>query len=274
MAMVATRQPRAERKAEPKPIRVQERDRLVLEALAKMLFLTTTQIAALGFEGSRWAAHKRLRKLLDAGLVRVWVRSLNEENVYSLDRLGATLVETEAPIPRTLDGNLGHLLSINRMRIAIALALPAIGGALVRWRSDWELRADLKTRVIPDALFEIRWDDAGLQRLALEVDHRSRSTRGFLKKLLGYTAANGSSRLVLFLGHDPNWIERYRRTLAHTRLAPRVWFTTFELIDTQGLSGPIFQPADSEDRYSLRDLSRLPYGKEGQASDFLDMARG
>jgi len=41
---------------------------------------------------------------------------------------------------------------------AIALTLPAIGGALIRSRSDWELWAEPKTRVIPDALFEIRWD--------------------------------------------------------------------------------------------------------------------
>jgi hypothetical protein len=49
-------------------VRLVERDRWLLEALAKMRFLTTRQLARLAFGGSRWAANKRLRKLFDAGL--------------------------------------------------------------------------------------------------------------------------------------------------------------------------------------------------------------
>jgi Replication-relaxation len=262
--MAGVRQPRTERRPEPRPIRFQERDRFLLGALGKMRFLTTTQIAALGFQGSRWAAHKRMRKLLDQGLVRGWLRSLNDENVYSLDRAGAKVLRADYPIPRALDGHLNHLLSINQVRIACSLALPRIGGELVRWRSDWKLRTGVKTRVIPDALFEVRWADAGLQHFALEVDHRSRSTRGFVRKLLGYTRNSVTSPMILFVGHDTNWIARYRDVLARTRIVQHVLFTTFQLLETQSLATPIFSKADSEDRYSLRDLSALPYGKEGQ----------
>ena len=70
-------------------IRLQDRDAWLLGALGRMRFLTTSQLAQLGFGGSRWAANKRLRRLLDAGLVRVWVRDLAKENIYSLDRAGA-----------------------------------------------------------------------------------------------------------------------------------------------------------------------------------------
>lgn len=68
--------------------RLTERDAWLLEALATMRFLTTTQLARLFFAGSRSAANKRLRRLFDAGLVRVWVRSLSQDNVYSLTRAG------------------------------------------------------------------------------------------------------------------------------------------------------------------------------------------
>ncbi len=272
--MAGIRQPRAERRQEPQPIRVQERDRFILEALAKMRFLTTSQIAALGFKGSQWAALKRLRKLLDAGFIRVWMTSLNEENIYAVSRQALNLLDSNAAIPRTLDGNLDHLLAINRVRIAFALDLARLDGELVRWRSDWELRTELRSRVIPDALFDVRWADGSLTTFALEVDHHSRSTRGFLKKLLGYMASGTLNHVVLFVGHDPQWVERYRQALARTRLAPQVWFTTFALLESEGLAAGIFTTAGNNERYSLRDLASLPYGKEGRSLDSLDIVEG
>jgi Replication-relaxation len=272
--MADVRQPRATRKPEPQPVRIQERDRFILEALAKMRFLTTTRIASLAFAKSRWAANKRLRKLLDAGMVRVWVRSLNHENVYSLDRAGAKLLKIAVPIPRGLDGNLDHLLSINRARIALAMGLSLVGGELANWRSDWELRAELKTRAIPDALFTVRWATGEAQSFALEVDHRTRSTRGFLKKLLRYAASRTLDCPVLFVGHEARWVDRYRSALAHNRLGPRVWFTNFELLESQGIAGRIFSAVAADDRYSLPELARFPYGKEGRRADCLDTSGG
>ena len=76
-------------------LRRTERDVWILEALAKMQFLTTQQIARLLFTRSRSATCRRLRKLFDAGLVRVWVRSLNLDNVYTLTPGGRKLLETE-----------------------------------------------------------------------------------------------------------------------------------------------------------------------------------
>jgi Replication-relaxation len=272
--MAAMRQPRATRRLEPRPIRIQERDCFILGALAKMRFLTTTQIASLAFTESRWAAYKRLRKLLDAALVRVWLRSLNHENVYSLAHASVKLVETKAPAPRRLDGNLDHLLAINSVRIVLATGLPSIEAELAKWRSDWELRAELKTRAIPDALFTVRWAGGDAQSFALEVDRRTRSTRGFFQKVLRYTASRTLDCPVLFVGHEARWVDRYRSALAHNRLGPRVWFTNFELLESEGIAGRIFSPADADDRYSLPELARLPYGKEEQGADYLDTAGG
>ncbi len=70
-----------------------ERDLWVIEALGKMQFLTTRQIARLLFNGSRSAANKRLRKLFGAGLIRPWLRSLNMDNVYGLTPQGRQLLQ-------------------------------------------------------------------------------------------------------------------------------------------------------------------------------------
>ncbi len=261
------------------------RDAWLLEALGKMRFLETRQLARLAFGGSRWAANKRLRKLLDGGLVRVWVRDLARDNVYSLTRAGAGHLaersdgEMAWTIPRGLEGNLDHLLAINEVRISLALGLAEAGGEITHWRSDWELRALSRGRIVPDALFALGWaGDGHSQTFALEVDNATRSPRRFLAKLLKYVALRVRGRalygvedfLLLVVGRDERWVERYRHALAHLRLGLSVWFATLPLLGREGALAPIWITADGEERYSLRRLAALPYGKEGRAAEILD----
>ncbi len=229
-----------------------------------MRFLTTRQLARLAFGGSRWAANKRLRKLLDAGLVRVWVRDLARENVYSLTRAGASRLDVRdetlgAPaIPRGLDGNLDHLLAINQVRIALALGLPPAEGELSWWRSDWEFSRHGPQGLVPDSLFAIRWTGEGEQVFALEVENRSNSRRAFVKKILRYAAWRRGSLsgpadfLILVVVCDPQWMERYRLALSYTHQDPRIWFTTREALEKKGVKGRIWKTAACEENSSLR----------------------
>src|SRR5438034_1151656 len=83
------------------------------------------------------------RRLLDAGLLRVWIRDLAQDNVYSLAPRGARLLrddrgdtaEESWVTPRGLDGNLDHLLAINQVRIELALSVPSVKGEIAWWRS-------------------------------------------------------------------------------------------------------------------------------------------
>jgi hypothetical protein len=262
-----------------------ERDVWLLEALSKMRFLTTGQIAGLGFGGSRWAANKRLRKLLDAGLVRVWVRHLAEENVYSVDRMGARQLgdlqdDEKAPrVPRGLDGNLDHLLAINEFRIALTLGLERAAGEIAWWRSDWELRGSVRACIVPDAFFTIRW--AREERsYVLEADNNTRSVRQFLKKLLGYASlletGEGAYRVsdlqVLVVTRDAAWLERYRRALRILPMRSQVWFTTLAEAKEERAVGRIWKRTDEGREYSLQELSSLPYGKEGGRALTADVA--
>src|SRR5689334_4959614 len=114
----------------------------LLEGLGKMRFLTTTQLARLYFNGSRWSPNKRLRKLLDARYDKTCVRNLSEENIYSITRNGINAIENEnmtlpfeTKIPSSLDGNLEHLLTINEVRTSLTLTLPEANGEITWWRS-------------------------------------------------------------------------------------------------------------------------------------------
>ena len=267
-------------------VRVTERDLELFQALCKMRFLTTKQTARLFFNGSSWAANKRLRKLFNARLVKVWVRSLSQDNIYSITQRGLSALDAEdldlspkTTYPRGLDRNLDHLLAINQVRIALALGLPRIGAEINWWRSDWELRTPGKKRIVPDALFVIQWTEQAKDVFALELDNNTRSVRGFIKKILGYSSLITSGKglyginvfMVLVVGQDPKWTERYRLTLSQTRMNVRVWFTTMDAIEREGMAGAIWKSENSEKRHSLRDAVSFPYRKEagtGRSSVF------
>src|SRR5262245_48229818 len=154
-------------------LRLVERDLWILEGIAQMRFLRTSQLSKLYFDGVRWYANKRLRNLLDAGLVKVWVRNLAEENIYSITRCGLDVIEArdgllpKTKIPYGLDENLDHLLAINEVRTSLALTLPEADAEIVWWRSDWDLRAHGRERIIPDSLFVIKWHGLKEQAYAL-----------------------------------------------------------------------------------------------------------
>ena len=259
--------------------RLTSRDAWIIESVAKLRFATTFQLARLHFGGSRWAANKRLRKLLDAGLVRAWVRSLAEENVYSLDRGGARLLNEPAgdqssrAIPRGLDGNLDHLLAINQVRIALAVGLPEADGELAWWRSDWDLRAQRRGPVVPDALFRVRWEGARESDFALELDNKTRAPRAFLRKILRYRAALAPpgglyglrDPLLLVVGRDDRWLARYQEGVAHARVGTGIWFAALGEVENNGALAPLWRPATGDARVSLRELSSLLYRREGLA---------
>lgn len=240
----------------------------------KMRFLTTSQIGQLYFEGSRWSANKRMRKLFDSKLVKVWMRSLSEENVYSVSRRGIEAVEehclkVEAKAPLSLEGNLAHLLAINDVRVSFALNLSKAAGEIMWWHSDWDLRAHGTARIIPDALFRVNWDGLHEKTYALELDNNTKSPMNFRKKIFGYAALGEGERniygeticAVLVVGRDPKWIYRYESDLKDCNVQSNIAFTTLTLIKEQRATSSIWTSCRGE-TYSLRELSFFPYGND------------
>src|SRR5262245_5005301 len=251
-------------------LRLTERDLWILEASAKMRFATTSQLAALFFEGSRWSANKRLRKLLDSGLLNVWVRSLTEENIYSITKRGLAAIEDEnftlsyeTKTLRGLDENLNHLLAINDIRTSLVMTLPKAGGEIAWWRSDWELRSHGRERIIPDGLFLIEWQGLKEQPYALEVDNNTRSSRNFMKKILTYASLQFRGKglygvtdpIILVAGSDPKWLERYRVSIKQLGRNHQIWFAAIEEIKREGATSAIWVNG-SEKRRSLLELTK------------------
>jgi len=160
-----------------------------------MRLLRTTDLADLFFD-AKGTCQKRLRKLFDAGLIRAIVADLAAENRYALTPLGhAFLVEAQddappwRPPPKVRGRDLVHLDLLNRYRIALAKGVAALGGALVRFAPDWELRSQApQAELIPDAAVVIALPEVGRLELAVEIDAGTMPPTVVAKKLAKYDA--------------------------------------------------------------------------------------
>ncbi len=271
-------QQRMVRRPDSPPVSVTERDQYLLQSIGKLRFVTTGQVLRLRFASSRSAANKRLRRLFDAGLLRVWVRCLEEENLYALTLAGrAALIDGATAgdnaralhVPRGLDRDLDHTLAINDVRIALATTLPLLDAELLSWRSDWDLRGHGPAHLVPDARFGVRWSDGNETAFSLEVDRNTKSASALLRKLLVYRAAahsldGASAVVVLVVVHSPAWLHRYRLRLGHAGLRLPVWFATLADVGAHGAVGAIWRAADSDARSGAPVLTALPNGSEGR----------
>lgn len=205
------------RSKNPRPIRLTERDKQIMETIhAFDGMMSRKQIDRLFFSGKgRTQPRQRMQALFDHG----YVNMPNEEEIhrvplgeviYWLDRKGARLVaglrgETLADIswrkkPRW--SMLEHDLAVNDFRIAVREACqkaPLL--SMEQWVTDSTFRADpdtvtIKTRkgqskkrqVIPDAFFTIRRRKSGQEDAAdkfsflLEVDMATESNPRFARE--------------------------------------------------------------------------------------------
>ncbi|MFI5298333.1 MAG: replication-relaxation family protein [Polyangiales bacterium] len=182
---------RSER-ARDRGFRAQDRDVDVLLALAKMRLLRTSDLTRLFFE-AKGTCQKRLRKLFDAGLVRSVVGDLATENRYALTPMGhAFLVEAVddvpswRPVPPVRGRELVHLDLLNRYRIALATSVGQVGGELVAFTPDWELRGrSPRAPLFPDAAVVLDLRGRRLE-VAVESDTGSMPPTVVAKKVAAY----------------------------------------------------------------------------------------
>ena len=185
----------------PGPLRIQPRDRALLQDLASYRFLNTEQILALHAGGMR-NTQKRLRYLYHWGYLdrppEQAVAGLPTYHlVYGLGEKAAELIggAEERAVKTRLSGkvaspNIAHALMISQFRVVLTLALKKSGGKITRWSQGYALRDLLKTRgqtpeVVPDAVFTLDVND-GYYHFFLEADRSTMPTHRVLEKFKTY----------------------------------------------------------------------------------------
>jgi hypothetical protein len=178
---------RIRRNADTRAIVGSGRDTEALASLAWAGFLETSQIERLHFP-SRRVAQRRLRVLLDHGLVRAHLQgeALQRPNVYSVTAKGMERLAEHsafpggppkrARVPRLQ--KLRHALAIRETFVAFVLAEKAGAFVLKDFRFDADLTREplfKAARLIPDGLVELEAEGLAYA-VGLEVDLATEST--------------------------------------------------------------------------------------------------
>ena len=182
---------------DPRSIVGSGRDIAILESLAWAGVLGTSQVRRLHFP-SRRTAERRLRALLDHGLVRSRLQgeTLQRDNLHALTARGAELlVELRGLDPASVclarfprSAKLRHALAVRDVFVAFALAERAGHVELTDFRFEEDLAAEAPfaaARVIPDALAIVSGHGRRTP-FAIEVDRGTETTTTLSRKFASY----------------------------------------------------------------------------------------
>ncbi len=166
-------------------VRLTKRDVRLLVKLNASRWLATRQVQAFIFPATNiTAVRRRLRKLTQEGYVRSIRPHHEAEAFHTVGPKGGALLEArgkKVAREQTLPKQLGHLVGINDIRIAVET-----GGASVScFYAAWELgRFEYFRHLIPDAVFCIT--DGRNRRFAVEYDCSTESRAILARKVTAY----------------------------------------------------------------------------------------
>jgi hypothetical protein len=184
-----------------------ERDIATLESLAWAGVLSTAQLERLHFP-SRRRAQRRLRALLDHGLVRAHLQGelLQRDNLYTLSQLGLDRLVEEGAFP---DGvpplarvpavpKQRHVLAVRDVFVAFRAREQAGHLALVDFRFEGDLAREQVFKshgIIPDALAVVAREGTEVSIL-VEVDAGTETTTTLKAKFAKWEGAFGAGHGV------------------------------------------------------------------------------
>ena len=185
-----TRQPRSQRKRNPAPIRLNQRDVSLFQALHDYRYLTTQHIQKLFFP-SHYTAYDRLRKLYDHAYVDrvmqgVRTEQMNTPLLYVLDRAGFDVLQNNSKRQLTWKRQykqvgtlfLAHNIAVRDCVVAVHRACRQYDWTLLKWEDEYNLKAQniqvplsqsQVVALIPDGYFTVQTDTQA-HRFFLELD--------------------------------------------------------------------------------------------------------
>jgi hypothetical protein len=165
--------------------RLTERDVRILVKCAICRWLTTEQIKRLYFpEATLNAVQKRLRKLADSGFLRSHREHPTAEAIHAVGPKGKHLVEEkgiEVALQAEVPSQLGHLLGINEIRVAVETSKVRISWFFAYWQLG---ELGWTHRTIPDAVFAVR--DPERRTFLVEYDRGTETLTKLFEKLRSY----------------------------------------------------------------------------------------
>lgn len=241
------RRRRGERRVPRGRLRLRERDARLLAWVGRAGVASLADVAIVFWPRSasgRVAASRRLRTLLDHGLIEVTAPVLHAPNRVTLTGRGAELALRALPEGavlrtriRAASAQADHLLATAATWAAIATAAAMSGIRLHRFVTEAEIRRAIGRQpgaLIPDAIVALGVEGRGPLVLALEVDLDHEPLPVFARKLVRYVphltvrAALAGLELdaLLVVAPAPARLRRLAGLVARAGLGPRSLFQT------------------------------------------------
>jgi len=282
--------PRHKRVAIPPRMRITKRDVALLSLISQYRVLRRDQVQRLLFP-SKNTANERLKRLYHHGfLQRRWLpveygQGMSQA-LYLLDARGADLLAQRLGLDRgeihwrathniVSSPFLNHMLMINDVRIAVALAAESAGYRIERWLTQEELSASPdhvhlseangshRVAIIPDSYFCLRMDNRRAHFL-IEADRATVSNRRWAQRVSAYleyvrsgqyTHRYGAHSLrVLTVTTGLKRLTNLKRTTERAGGGPLFWFATLSEVTADAvLHRPIWRVAGQEEAHALLD---------------------
>jgi hypothetical protein len=166
-------------------LRCTERDKSLIVKCGLCRWLTTTQIQRLYFPRATLnAVQKRLRKLAEAGYLRMHREDILSEALHAAGPKGRIILEEKGLEPcggNEVSRQIAHLVGINDIRIAVEIGTVPVAYFLAHWQfasMGWT------HPVIPDAVFAVRLPDR--RNFVVEYDRATETVPVLVSKLRAY----------------------------------------------------------------------------------------
>ncbi len=239
-------------------VKLTKRDVRLLVKLNASRWLATRQVHAFIFPGTNiTAVRRRLRKLTQEGYVRSIRPHHEAEAFHTVGPKGAALLEArgkKVAREQTLPKQLGHLVGINDIRIAVET-----GGASVSYfYAAWELgRFEYFRHLIPDAVFCIT--DGRNRRFAVEYDCSTESRAMLARKVTAYLEGGTSFvwHAVLIIGETASRVRSIAAYLRRLDLPERrILAAVMADVRDAGIYGRVFMDLNEQGthRITLREV--------------------
>jgi hypothetical protein len=243
----------------------QERDLMLLRALAYFLVIDREQAKCIAGFGSTTRANSRLLALTLAGLLRrffIGTAAGARKALYALSLKGAVLVGVPYRGPRrkqddilVADFFIAHQLAINDIHCLLMKgAIPSADAKFVRWVSFFEA-VEKGTPLIPDGYFEVSTPE-GTWAAFLEVDLGHERQVVWRAKVEAYRRYRRSENFekrfqmqefrVLVLANSERRSKSLRKATAEAT-SKLFWFSTLERVQRDGFWGSVWlRPRDNQ----------------------------
>ena len=248
---------------------LQDRDRRLLQELGVMRIVDRETAKVVAGFGSTTRANTRLLMLTRGGLLRrffVGSVAFGRKAVYTLSPKGADLVQAQFPGVQRPAGRLvvgdrfvEHQALVNEIYLAAKYRpAPDPSYRLLRWLSFGREVAD-GIQLKPDGYFEIQ-NDGQNRAMFLEVDRGTEPLETWQQKAGCYLqlALTGkfqqrfrqqTFRVLVVCISDRRLLHLRSTVLKQTDKI--FWFTTFELIHSQGIWSPVWLRPSGDQRQAL-----------------------